>query len=381
MIWTTIIMTTKRAAAPSSPSYTGRLTIDLTSLKENYKTICAYAGSEKTVMASVKADGYGLGATEVVSALMEAGCLDFLVAMPEEGIKLRCLSDTIRIFTLNGFFSQERQIFREYALIPCLGSLPELNAYGTWAWQRGERLPAVLHFDTGMTRQGFDRMETEGLMQDSTLYEGLDICFIMSHFASADEPGSSQNEEQYERFSRIAQAFPFVPKSLCNSFGLFRNRRYHFDILRPGMALYGLNPKSGEHSPVKPVVSLELPVIRLRAAGKGDTIGYNATYRFDRETPLAVLSCGYGDGIFRALSNSGQLYWKGVACPIRGRVSMDMLAVDLSAVPADRRPKPGDFLELIGPHQSADALAAAAGTIGYEVLTALGPRYARHYME
>lgn len=212
------------------------------------------------------------------------------------------------------------------------------------------------------------------------MLDGINVAGILSHFACADEKDHAMNETQYEVFEKIAKHFPNAEKTLCNSSGIFRNSKYHYDIVRPGMALWGLNPTPEIKNPMQPVASLTAPVVRVRLVYKGATVGYNATYKFDKDTWIATLSAGYADGIFWNLGNKGALYWKGYKCPIRGRVSMDLTTVDLSEVPEGQRPKPGDALEIIGEHQQADDLAKAAGTIGYAVLTRLGNRYERKYI-
>ena len=231
-----------------------------------------------------------------------------------------------------------------------------------------------------MNRLGLGSVETDKLLREMEMLDGLDVVGIMSHFACADEKGHPLNDVQYGVFSEIARAFPNAEKSLSNSSAIFRDSRYHFDVARPGMALYGLNPTPEAQNPMQPVVTLKVPIVRTRIVYKDASVGYGATYRFEKDTPIATVSAGYADGILRALSNKGSFYWKGYHCPIRGRVSMDLTTVDLSAVPENERPRPGDFMEVIGNHQSADELAADAGTIGYEILTALGNRYERFYV-
>jgi alanine racemase len=188
------------------------------------------------------------------------------------------------------------------------------------------------------------------------------------------------NEEQYRVFADIAEHFPHAQKSLCNSSAIFRNDAYHFDIVRPGMALYGLNPTPEAENPMRAVVSLKAPIMRTRIVYEDARVGYGATWKAPEDTPLATVSVGYADGINWSLSNKGALYWQGIKCPIRGRVSMDMTTVDLSDVPADQRPKPGDYLEVIGPHQSPEVFARDAGSFNYEVLTSLSRRYDREYI-
>ena len=357
----------------------GKLSIDLAALRGNYALLRGRVGPRVRVAAAVKANGYGLGAAEVSSALFTEGCRDFFVSSLEEGLALRQSLKDGQIYVLNGFYASGADAYAEQNLIPALGSFMEIEAYKKLAAKLGRKLPAYLSFNTRMNRLGLGSVETDKLLREMHMLDGLEIVGVMSHFACADELGHPLNETQFGVFDEIARAFPNAAKSLSNSSGIFRNAKYHYDVVRPGMALYGLNPTPEAANPMKPVVSLKVPIVRTRIVYKDASVGYGATYRFEKDTPIATVAAGYADGLFRALSNKGALYWKDYACPIRGRVSMDLTTVDLSAVPENERPRPGDFMEVIGTHQSADDLAEAAGTIGYEILTALGNRYERFY--
>lgn len=358
----------------------GILTIDLDAVAGNYAILQARAAPGCRAGAALKANAYGLGAAQVAPVLYDAGCRDFFVATPEEAADLKDLPADARIIVLNGYYASAADLYAQRGLIPALGSFSEIEGFKTLAARLGRSLPAYLSFNTRMNRLGLGTVETEKLLGDLSMLDSLEIAGVMSHFACADEPDHPMNEEQYQVFADIARHFPRAAKSLANSSGIFRDRKYHFDLVRPGMALYGLNPVPEQENPMQPVVSLNVPVIRTRLVYKDARIGYNATYRFDKDSWVATLSAGYADGLFRSLSNRGVFYWQGIACPVRGRISMDLISVDLSAVPEGKRPKPGDMMEVIGPHQSADDLAAQAGTIGYEILTALGPRYRRDYI-
>lgn len=359
----------------------GRLSVDLGAIAANYHFLKQKCASSR-VAAVMKADAYGLGAEEIAPVLYAAGCRDYFVAVPDEGAALRpYVSSDSRIYILNGYYGSQSGLYLSHDLIPVLGHFAEMQAYKSLAVSENRALPAYLNFNIRMNRLGFGEVETDELLQDPGRLDGLDVIGVMSHFASAEDPADPLSEKQYGIFKEISAHFPWAEKSLSNSAGIFRNAAYHFDLVRPGMALYGLNPRPGQANPMQPVVSLSVPVIRRRLVYKGARVGYNATYQFEKDTQIATLSAGYADGLFRALSNKGILYYNGYACPIRGRVSMDLTTVDLSAVPEDQLPVPGDFMEVIGPHQSADDLAAAAGTIGYEILTALGSRYERRYIK
>lgn len=358
------------------------LTIDTTAIAANYRFIRDKVGPECVTAGVVKADAYGLGVAPVAGALHKAGCDFFFVATIDEAIELRgVIGDGPKIAMLNGFDRDHADDYAHHAVMPVLNHIGELVAYTHGA--KGKR-PAILHFDTGMNRLGFDAAEAQRLVDEPELIQSLDLRAIMTHFTSgekgAGDGSTSTNVAQVRRFDSVAVHFAGVGHSLCNSFGVFNDSVLHRDMVRPGMALYGLNPTPDALNPMRPVVSLGAKVLQVRSAVKGDACGYNETYRFYEFSMLAVVSTGYSDGIHRHLSNAGVLYWRGVPCPIRGRVSMDLSIVDISDVPENERPKVGDQIEIIGPHQSADDLAQAAGTIGYEVLTSLGRRYKRRYI-
>ena len=356
------------------------LTIDLAAVRNNYRALNGILANGARCGAVVKANAYGLGAAEISTVLFDEGCRDFFVSSLNEGLELRKTLKQGRILILNGFYASGADHYVQHDLVPVLGSFMEIEGYRKLAAKHGKKLDAYLSFNIRMNRLGLGKVETEQLLQKMEMLDGINVVGILSHFACADEKGHAMNGTQHEVFEKIAKYFSDAEKSLCNSSGIFRDQKYHYDVVRPGMALWGLNPTPETKNPMQPVVSLQAPVVRVRLVYKGATVGYNATYKFDKDTWIATLSAGYADGIFWNLGNKGALYWKGYKCPIRGRVSMDLTTVDLSEVPEGERPKPGDALEIIGTHQQADDLAKSAGTIGYEVLTRLGNRYERRYI-
>lgn len=360
-------------------AFCGNLRIDLAALAENYRLLDSLTAPTCETAAAVKADSYGTGAGPVAKTLYEAGCRTFFVATPEEGVRLRSdLPGPAMIAVLHGYDPQDEKHFAQSRLTPVLNSLEQIRAYASDS-KPGHAKPAILHFDTGMNRLGLGAADTESLNKNKTLLEGLKIEMIMSHFISSEELQNPLNAQQAKRFSKIAQGYRGVRRSLCNSSAIFGDKGWQGDLTRPGMALYGLNPTPEKKNPMRRVVSLDAPVLQIKTANAGETAGYNATHRFDKETRLAVAGVGYADGLLRTLGNKAVLYWRGQPLPIRGRVSMDLIICDLSAVPESQIPRPGDRLEVLGPHQDADALARAAGTIGYEILTSLGSRYKRTY--
>jgi len=359
----------------------GKLTVDLGAVRENYRTLRARVGENVRVAAVVKANGFGLGMVEIAGALIEEGCLDFFVAKPAEAVELRRVYAGVRIYVLNGFYEAYARDYVAHDLIPVIGSFMEVEEYTALGEVEGRKLPAFLKFNTRMNRLGFGSVEQEELWRDLSRLDGIDVQGVMSHMACGDEPENSLNDIQCELFEEIAGHFSGVVKSLCNSPSVFADSKYHFDMVRVGAALYGLSPNLALDNPLRSVVSLSVPVIRTRHVFAGAKVGYGASHEFEEGTQLATVAAGYADGILRSLSNKGALYWKGYRCPIRGRVSMDLTTVDLGGVPEGERPKPGDMMEVLGAYQSADDMAADAGTIGYEVLTSLGARYKREYIQ
>ncbi len=351
------------------------LSIDLKALAHNYTLLTNRTNPNCQAAGIVKADAYGLGVAQIVSVLEKQNCPFYFVATPDEAFDLRSMTDK-PVAVLNGIFPGTEKDYLHHNLTPVLNSLSAIESWQTVAKQNETNLPAIIHCDTGMNRLGLGSDEIEKFFERSSQYKNLTIKLIMSHFACADEQENTMTHTQYERFVKIAKHFPQAQKSLANSAGIFRSPDYHFDMVRPGMALYGLNPTPEINNPMKPIVTLKTRILQLRTAPKGENVGYGATHRIEKNTTLATVALGYADGFLRALGNKGILYYKGSPCPIVGRVSMDLVTVDMG----DKTPLENEKLEVIGPHQSADDLAKAAGTIGYEVLTNLGTRYQRRYL-
>ncbi len=358
----------------------GELTINLRKLQDNYQILDKLSSASCETAASVKADSYGLGITHTAPALWQAGARRFFVATVEEGISLRKILPEAVIYTLNGFWEPLANEYKHYKIIPVLNSLYEIGRYQSFAKQVGEVLPAILHFDTGMNRLGIPSCEADTLAQDKALLDGIKLDYIMSHFSSSDEKSSSANERQYKIFKNIAKSYPNVKYSLCNSGGVFLSEKYHFDLTRPGIALYGGRPVLNMENIMHPVVSLKVPILQVFSVKQGETCGYNETYRFDKNSKIAIASIGYADGVSRVLCNSASLYFNGKKMPIRGRISMDLIICEITGFSEGEMPKPGDMAEVIGMHQTLDNLARDAGTISYEILTSLSARYSRSYI-
>ncbi|WP_214470781.1 alanine racemase [Mesorhizobium sp. dw_380] len=364
-------------AAVSEAAAGAILTIDLGAIRENYRRLKARLGGVRCA-GVVKADGYGLGAAQVASALMREACDIFFVALLAEGIDLRkAIGTGPDIYVLNGLPPGSEPEARAAGLCAVINSGAQLKAWRAAAHGAGRRLPAAIQVDSGMSRLGLAPAEVETLEGDSSAFEGIDIRYVMSHLACADEPRNPANEQQRLAFERLRAMLPEAPASLANSSGIFLGERYHHDLARPGAALYGINPTPGEPNPMRPVVRLQAKVAQTRRVEKGTGIGYGHAYRAEGPLSLATISFGYADGWLRRSASAA--WFEGVRLPFLGRVSMDSVILDISALSPGKL-REGDLVELLGPSQSVDDAAGHAGTIGYEILASLGPRFHRRYI-
>jgi alanine racemase len=356
----------------------GYLTIDLSALTANYRRLTALAGNAQTG-AVVKADAYGLGAVPVSSALYASGCRHFFVAQAREAFDLRPhLPADAALYVLNGLPEGSETVCADQGIIPVLNSPRQIARWADLAKTRGAHLPAVVQFDTGMARLGLSPDDTRALAAAPETLAALDVRFIMSHLACADTPGNTANADQLTHMREVMALFPDIPVSFANSGGIFIGDDFLQALTRPGIALYGGAPNNAGPNPMQPVVSLHVAVIQTRTVPAGTQIGYGGAYAAPFDMRLATISAGYADGLPRVLSHHGAAWFGDIRLPIVGRISMDSLMLDISALP-DGMPD-GRFVELIGPHQSLDAIAADAGTISYEILTALGRRFYREYV-
>ncbi|MCR6661518.1 MAG: alanine racemase [Asticcacaulis sp.] len=356
----------------------GYLAIDLSVLAANYRHLSARAGQAVTG-AVVKADAYGLGVLQVSATLYAEGCRHFFVAQACEAFTLRPgLPADAALYVLNGLPEGCETTCADQNIIPVLNSPHQIARWTALAKTRGERLPAVVQFDTGMARLGLSKEEARALAAAPEALAALDIRFIMSHLACADTPENAANAAQLTHMHEISTLFPGLPVSFANSGGLFLGDGFLQHLTRPGIALYGGAPNDAGPNPMQAVVSLHVAVIQPRTVPAGTQIGYGGAYTAARDMRLATLGAGYADGLPRSLSPRGAAWHGNTRLPIVGRISMDSLMVDITDLPPGALAE-GDFVELIGPHQSIDAIAADAGTISYEILTALGRRFYREY--
>jgi alanine racemase len=357
----------------------GILTIDLGAIAANWRTLGARAASAECA-AVVKADAYGCGIAQVVPALATAGCKTFFVAHLDEARRARAAAPDAAVYVLNGLLPGSAPAYAQANLRPVIGSRAELDEWNAFRNASGWRGEAALHFDTGMNRLGFSDRDAVELA--AGLGKNHGIALVMSHFACSEED-HPLNAVQVARFQRVRDHFPGIPGSLCNCSGILLWPSAHHDLLRPGVALYGANPLPGRPNPMQPVVALHGRIVQTRDIPAGATVGYSATWTARRPTRLAVVSVGYADGFLRGASASdvktgADAIVAGRRCPLAGRVSMDLIVVDVTDV-EERLVSRGDLVTLLGEGIGVDDLAARAGTIGYEVLTSLGRRYRRVY--
>ncbi|WP_184358647.1 alanine racemase [Rhizobium sp. BK602] len=364
--------------AVNNEGASGYLTIDLAAIRKNYEALSSMLAPARAA-AVVKADAYGLGAEDVSQALYDQGCRHFFVAQFMEAQALRpILPQDAQIFVLNGLQPGTETACAKTGIIPVLNSRTQLRQWHVAASSLKRSLPAVLQFDTGMSRLGVPPQDRVALATDLKAFTNVEILFIMSHLASADEIDNGQNADQLAEMARITEEFAGFDISFSNSGGIFLGGDYHGVLARPGIALYGGIPSGQALNPLRPVVSLHVAVVQTRTVPAGARIGYGGTHVAAGEMRLATIAAGYADGLPRSLSDRGAVYHDGVRLPIVGRVSMDSITIDVTALPEGTLTL-GSLVEVLGPHQTLEDIAEAAGTISYEILTRLGHRYARRY--
>lgn len=367
------------------------LTIDLAAIVANWRLLAGRAAPAECA-AVVKADAYGLGMAQVAPALAAAGCRVFFVATLDEGIALRRLLQTAAeeaeallsspampaaIFLLNGAPRGCESELLQFGLMPVLNGLDDIFAWGTMAAVMEATFPAALHVDTGMSRLGLSPAELAILAAEPGRLEGTGVVLVMSHLACADVPAHELNRRQLDAFLAARAKLPAAPGSLAASSGIFLGAEWACELVRPGAALYGVAPVPGQDNPMRPVVTLTARILQVREIDRDTTVGYGATHRAGARATIATAAAGYADGYLRALGNRGAGYIGSQRVPLVGRVSMDLITFDVTGVPLAA---PGVEIELIGPQIGVDDVAAAADTIGYEILTSLGARYARTYV-
>ena len=348
-----------------------RAEISLPTILANYLAIKAFAPASECG-AVVKANAYGHGAAEVSAALCNAGCETFFVAYPEEGMVVRdAVGDELRIFVFNGLSGDDLGLFADHKLSPVCNSVEQVKI-----WRESKLTPPyALHFDTGMNRLGIPLNCVDEL---SLLTKSNSPGLVMSHLACADLPGSEENARQLDAFKAILPKFPSARASLSSTGGIYFGPDYHFDLLRPGIGLYGGGPARPPGLKLKPALCLTAPILNVFDIEAGETVGYGCTFEAKRPMTLATVALGYADGYLRSASNYGFGMLRDTPCPVLGRVSMDLTTVDVSDLP--ERPGIGDRIEFIGPRAGLEIQAEAAGTIGYELTSRLGGRISHTWL-
>ncbi|RRN64106.1 alanine racemase [Caulobacter sp. 602-1] len=353
-----------------------RITIDLDALAANHAALRARAGGAE-VAPAVKADAYGLGAAQVADRLWAEGARSFYVARLSEGVALRQAlgGREATIHVLDGVTPGSGDTLEGAKLTPVLNSLPQVEAWNAQA--RAGRLKAALHVDTGMNRLGLRPEELKVLVGAVDRLKRVEIDLVVSHLACADEPTHPLNAIQLQRFQEAVALLPNARRSLAASAGLFLGAAYGFDQARPGISLYGGGPEGRPHPEIRAVATVEAPILQVRVVPRGESIGYGAGWTASQTTRVAIVAAGYADGIPRAAYPRGAVWFDGARRPMLGRVSMDLIAIDITDCDAAR---PGAMVELFGPNLPVDDAAEAAGTSAYERLTRLTLRATRRYV-
>ncbi|MBV9556108.1 MAG: alanine racemase [Pseudolabrys sp.] len=374
-------LTNDDTTGPPEAEAGGTLTVDLGAIEANWKALSRRALPSEC-SAVIKADGYGCGIEKVAVALTHAGCKTFFVADLSEARRVRAVAPEAAIYVLNGLLPGTAASFADLHAQPVIGSLTELAEWDAFVSANNWRGGAALHVDTGMNRLGISAGEAAAIAPRIRA-ENHGITLLMSHLACAETPDHPLNDKQIKLFREVRILFRGIPSSLANSSGVFLGQAAHCDMVRPGAALYGVNPTPGRSNPMRAAIEVRGRIVMVRPVMRGETVGYNAGWTAKRNMRLAVVAVGYADGFLRAASASdaregATAIIGGKPCPLAGRVSMDLLTVDVSDLP-EGTPKRGDTAILVGDEITVDDLAKAAGTIGYEVLTSLGRRYHRVY--
>ena len=356
------------------------LDIDLRSLGDNYLKIKKKVNSNCIVAATVKANAYGLGVSKVLPALIKTKCKHFFVATTDEAIEIRKINKKIEVFILNGLILDNLSIISKHKLIPVINDLKQLRKIEHYQNKFKKKLKIAIHFDTGMSRLGLDKNECADLIKNkSKLIKNSELVLIMSHLACADDPKNKKNQSQLKEFDKIRKHFPNCLHSISNSGGVLLGRKYNLDMVRPGISLYGGNCQIREGKHYKNVVSLKSKLIQTREINKGDTVGYGATFKAKKKMKVGTFAIGYGDGFSRLFSNNCKIYYNNKQINLIGRVSMDLVTVDLTNFKNLKKIANKEF-EFIGNKNPINTVCESINTIPYEILTNLGKRYQRRYI-
>lgn len=367
------------AGVPAALETGAILTIDLAAIVKNWKGLAQRVVPAECA-AVVKADAYGCGMVEVAAALAKAGCRTFFVAHLAEARRLRPHVPDAVIYVLNGLTPASAPSYAQTNSRPVIGSLAEYVEWDAFRIASGWRGGAALHFDTGMNRLGLPIAEAPTFTARLKMPDH-GISLVMSHLACADTPEHALNARQIAAFRDLRFLFRGTPTSLANSSGIFLGAAAHCDMVRPGGALYGVNPTPAKQNLMEEAVALKARIVQVRDVARGATVGYGATWKAGRAARIAVVSAGYADGYLRTAGDTkpgGQALIASRRCMLAGRISMDLMAFDVTGLP-EERVRRGDFAILIGDGITVDQVAQWSGTIGYEVLAGLGRRYRREW--
>tara|TARA_Y200000002_G_scaffold380144_1_gene390969 strand:- start:15 stop:1115 length:1101 start_codon:yes stop_codon:yes gene_type:complete len=356
------------------------LDINLKSISRNYIKIKKKVHKDCIVAATVKANAYGLGVNKVLPTLVRSKCKHFFVASTDEGMEIRKINKKVEVFILNGLVLDNLGIINKYKLIPVINDLKQLRKVESYQSKFNKKIKIAIHFDTGMSRLGLDKNETANLIKNqSKLIKKSDLVLIMSHLACADNSKNKKNEIQLKKFNKIRTHFPNCLHSISNSGGVLLGRKYNLDMVRPGISLYGGKCQIIEKKHYDNVVSLKSKLIQIREINKGDTVGYGATFKAKKKMKIGTFSIGYADGFSRLFSNNYKIYLNNKQINLIGRVSMDLLTVDLTNFTNIKHIANSEF-EFIGDKNSINVICERINTIPYEILTNLGKRYQRRYI-
>ncbi len=358
------------------------ITIDLDAIVANWRYIDGLSALTTRTAAVVKANGYGLGSCAVATALARAGCELFFVASLAEAIELRTVfrqkgHDDLPVMVLHGVQRGQESDFTAYHLKPVLNDLEQISCWRLHAAKTGTKLPALLHFDTGMTRLGLDADQADWLIRNRQALNGLEITYVMSHLVSGELIDDPVNVRQLANFNKFHRSFSAIPASLANSAGSFLGRNYHFSMTRPGLALYGIHPSEDLDNPLQPAFDWQARILQIRNAVAGDKVGYGGTYQLDRDSQIATLGVGYADGYRRQLGGVATVSIGGRPAPVIGRVSMDSITIDVTGF--DRESLRTGKASLVHADYRVEKMANDVGTIPYEIMASLGHRAERHY--
>ncbi len=365
-------------AFPYPPSLSLAAIVDLDALAHNYQLICKSLKKGTLCGSVLKANAYGMGLKEVAERLYYEGCQHFFVAHLTEAIELKhYVGEKCSIYVLNGLRYGDEKVYIHYGLIPVLSDLSQLQAWNFFGKAKNQCLKAALHFDTGMSRTGISPLHVKNIELSDISH--TEICCVMSHLACSYNSSHPMNESQRKAFEEICKRFPFALASLSNSGGIFLEKKYHYGLVRPGLALTGYKHQCFSLKKLRPVMKAFAQILQIYDLPRGESVGYDASFIASRASRIATIGVGYADGYSRALSNCGEVFYKGQHAPVVGKVSMDLLNIDITDIPPEFC-HIGDWVELFGDNIPVEKLAEKAGTIPWEILTQVGPRYERFYL-